>query len=62
MTVRVDTLEAILTSPPSRTVPVLRSLSTAVLERVAAWWHQRSEMVMSEEWLQEHRWSDHDRD
>jgi hypothetical protein len=62
MTVRVDMLEAILTTPPSRTVPVLRSLSTAVLERLDAWWQQRSEMVMSDEWLQQHRWSHYDRD
>jgi hypothetical protein len=62
MTVRVDMLEAILTTPQSRTVGVLRSFSTTVLDRFTAWWHQRAEMVMSDHWLQEYRWSDRNPD
>ena len=60
MTVRVDTLEAILTGPSSRVLPTLRSLSSAVSERLATWWQRRSTLVMSDEWLNEYRWSDRD--
>jgi hypothetical protein len=61
MTVRVDTLDALLTGSSSRAVPFVRSLSTTVLERVATWWWQRrTTLVMSEEWLNEHRWSSRD--
>jgi hypothetical protein len=62
MTVRVDTLDAILTGSPSRVAPVLRSLSTAVLKRLSDWWEQRSALVMSDEWMQEYRWSSRDRE
>jgi hypothetical protein len=62
MTVRVDTLDAILTgSSPSRVVPVLRSLATAALKRLSDWWQERSALVMSDEWMQEYRWSSRDR-
>ena len=61
MTVRVDTLEAILTGSSSRVLPTLRSLSAAASERLATWWQQRSTLVMSDEWLSEYRWSDRDR-
>ena len=62
MTVRVDTLDAILTGSPSRVIPALRTLSSAALERVAEWWQQRSALVMSDEWMQEYRWSRRDDD
>jgi hypothetical protein len=60
MTVRVDTLDALITGSSSRAVPFVRSLSTALLDRLAQWRQQRSALVMSEEWLQEFRWSDRD--
>ena len=60
MTVRVDTLEAILTGSPSRLLPALRSLSAAS-ERLATWWQRRSTLAMSDEWLNEYRWSNRDR-
>jgi hypothetical protein len=60
MTVRVETLDALISSSTGRTVPLLRSLSTAVLDRVATWWRQRSVLVMSDEWLQELRASQRD--
>jgi hypothetical protein len=60
MTVRVDTLDALITGSSSRAVPFVRSLSTTVLERVTTWWQRRSTLVMSEEWLNEHRWSSRD--
>jgi hypothetical protein len=62
MTVRVDTLEAVLIGSSSRILPTLRSLSTAASERLATWWQQRSALVMSDEWMQEYRWSSRDRD
>jgi hypothetical protein len=60
MTVRVATLDALITGSSSRAIPWLRSLSTALLDRLAAWRQQRSALVMSDEWLQEFRWSDRD--
>jgi hypothetical protein len=60
MTVRVETLDALISSSTGRTVPLLRSLSTSVLDRVAAWWQRRSALVMSDEWLQELRASHRD--
>jgi hypothetical protein len=60
MTVRVETLDALISSSTGRTVPLLRSLSTTVLDRVAAWWQQRGALVMSDEWLQELRTSHRD--
>jgi hypothetical protein len=60
MTVRVDTLDALITGSSSRAVPFIRSLSTALLDRLAQWRQQRSALVMSDEWLQEFRWSDRD--
>jgi hypothetical protein len=60
MTVRVDTLDALISRPSSRAVPLIRSLSTAILDRLAAWQRQRSALVMSSEWLQEYRWSNRD--
>jgi hypothetical protein len=60
MTVRVETLDALISSSTGRTVPLLRTLSTSVLDRVAAWWQQRGTLVMSDEWLQELRASHRD--
>jgi hypothetical protein len=60
MTVRVDTLDALISGSSSRAVPFLRSLSTVALERLAGWWQQRSVLMMSDEWLQEYRWSNRD--
>jgi hypothetical protein len=59
MTVRVDTFDALISGSTSRAIPLVRSLSTAVLNRVAKWWQQRSTLVMSDEWLQELRASTH---
>jgi hypothetical protein len=55
MTVRVDTLGALITGSSGRAIPLIRSLSTAVLDRLSAWWQPRSTLVMSDEWLQEYR-------
>jgi hypothetical protein len=60
MTVRVDTLDALVGSP-SRLVPVLRTLSEAAMKRVMDWWEHRSALVMSDEWMQEFRRSNRDR-
>jgi hypothetical protein len=60
MTVRVDTLDALISGSSSRAIPFLRTLSTTVLDRLAAWRQQRSTLVMSQEWLAEHRWSSRD--
>ena len=62
MTVRVDTLDAILTGSPSRVLPILRTLSAGAVERLSAWWQERSALVMSDEWIHEYRWSSRDRD
>ena len=61
MTVRVDTLDAILTGSPSRVLPLLRTLSAKALDRLTEWWEERSVMVMSDEWMHEYRWSSRDR-
>jgi hypothetical protein len=61
MTVRVDTLDTILTGSPSRVLPLLRTLSAKALDRLTTWWEERSVMVMSDEWMQEYRWSSRDR-
>jgi hypothetical protein len=60
MTVRVETLDALISGSSSRVVPFLRSISAAVLERLATWRQERSTLVMSDEWLQEYRWSNRD--
>lgn len=60
MTVRVDTLDALISGSSSRALPFLRSLATAILDRLTSWRQQRSTLVMSDEWLQEHRWSSRD--
>ena len=60
MTARVDTLDALITGSSSRSLPRLLSLSAAVLDRVAEWWGHRSTLMMSDEWLQEHRWRERD--
>ena len=44
----------------SRVVPLLRALSSTVLDRLAEWRKQRETLVMSQEWLAEHRWSSRD--
>jgi hypothetical protein len=61
MTVRVDTLDAILTGSPSRILPTLRTLSAGVFARLSKWWEERSALVMSDEWIHEYRWSSRDR-
>jgi hypothetical protein len=60
MTVRVDTLDALISGSSSRAIPFVRSLSAALLDRLASWRQQRSTLVMSDEWLQEYRWSNRD--
>jgi hypothetical protein len=60
MTVRVDTLDALITGSSSRAIPFIRSISMALAERIAQWRQERSALVMSEEWLQEYRWSGRD--
>jgi len=60
MTVRVDTLDALLTGSSSRALPWVRSLSAAALHRLAEWWNRRSALIMSDEWLQEYRWRERD--
>jgi hypothetical protein len=62
MTLRVDTLDAILTGSSSRALPALRRLTEAASIRLMEWWHQRSAMVMSDEWMHEYRLSNRDRD
>jgi hypothetical protein len=59
MTVRVDTLDALISGSSSRTISFFRSFS-AVLDRLASWRQRRSTLVMSDQWLQEYRWSDRD--
>ena len=60
MTVRVDTLDALISGSSSRAIPYVRSLSAALLDRLASWRKRRSALVMSDEWLQEYRWFDRD--
>ena len=60
MTVRVDTLDALISGSSSRAIPFLRSLSAALLDRLAFWRQQRSALVMSDQWLQEYRWFNRD--
>jgi hypothetical protein len=60
MTVRVDTLDALISGSSSRAIPFVRSLSAALLDRLASWRQQRSTLVMSDEWLQEYRWFNRD--
>jgi len=60
MTVRVDTLDALISGSASRAIPFLRSLSAALLDRLALWRQQRSALVMSDQWLQEYRWFNRD--
>jgi hypothetical protein len=62
MTVRVETLGALISDSPSRTIPFIRSVSAAVLERLTRWRKQRSALVMSNEWLQEYRWFERNQD
>ena len=62
MTVRVDTLDAILTGSSSRALPALRRLTEAASTRLREWWQRRSAMVMSDEWMHEYRWSSRDHD
>jgi len=59
MTVRVHTLDALISGSSSRAIPFVRSLA-AVLDRLASWRLRRSALVMSDQWLQEYRWSDRD--
>ena len=60
MTARVDTLDALISGSSSRTIPFLRPLPAALLGRLTSWRQQRSTLVMSDEWLQEYRWSNRD--
>jgi hypothetical protein len=60
MTVRVDTLDALISGSSGRVVPFLRSISAAILGRLAFWRQQRSSLVMSDEWLQEFRSANRD--
>jgi len=59
MTVRVESLDALGSS--SRLLPTLRTLSTAATALLTSWWHRRSVLVMSDEWMKEYRWSSRDR-
>jgi hypothetical protein len=60
MTVRVDSIDALIAGSSGRAIPFVRSVSTAIRDRLASWRQQRSTLVMSDEWLQEFRWSDRD--
>ena len=60
MTARVDTLDALISGSSSRAIPFLRTLPAAILDRLNSWRQQRSTLVMSDEWLQEYRWSNRD--
>jgi len=60
MTVRVDTLDALISGSSSRAIPFLHSIGSALLERLNSWRQRRSALVMSDEWLQEYRWSNRD--
>jgi hypothetical protein len=62
MTVRVDTLDTVLTGSSSRILPALRTLSAAAVVRLSEWWQRRSALVMSDEWMQEYRRSNRGRD
>jgi hypothetical protein len=55
MTARVDTLDALISDSSSRAIPFVRSLSAALLDRLASWRQRRTAIVMSDEWLQEYR-------
>ncbi len=61
LTVRVGTFDTILTGSPSRILPLFRMLSAAVMGRLSAWWQERTALVMSDEWMNEYRWSSRDR-
>ena len=60
MTARVDTLDALISGSSSRAIPFLRTVPAALLDRLISWRQQRSTLVMSDEWLQEYRWSNRD--
>ena len=60
MSARVDTLDALISGSSSRAIPFLRSLAAALLARLDSWRQRRSTLVMSDEWLQEYRWSNRD--
>jgi hypothetical protein len=60
MTVRVDTLDALISGSSGRAIPFIRSVSAALLGRLVSWRQQRTTLVMSDEWLQEYRWSNRD--
>ncbi len=56
MTVRVETFDA-LVGTSNRLLPTLRTLSTAATAMLTSWWRRRSAQVMSDEWMNEYRWS-----
>jgi hypothetical protein len=56
MTVRVEALDTLVDSS-SRLFPGLRTLSAAVTALLGSWLHRQSPMVMSDEWMKEHRLS-----
>jgi hypothetical protein len=60
MTVRVDTLDALISGSSSRAIPFIRSLAAGLLDRLASWRLHRTTLVMSDEWLQEYRASERD--
>jgi hypothetical protein len=60
MTVRVDSIDALIAGSSGRAVPFVRTLSTAILDRLASWRLRRTTLVMSDQWLQEYRWSERD--
>jgi hypothetical protein len=60
MTVRVDTLDALIAGSSSRGILFIRSLSTVVLSRLAPWRRRRPALVMSADWLHEYRAANRD--
>ncbi|HLG57659.1 MAG TPA: hypothetical protein VI485_20115 [Vicinamibacterales bacterium] len=59
MNVRVETLDRLdpLVGSSSRLFPALRTITAAATVMFTSLWHRQSSMVMSEEWMKEHRWT-----
>jgi hypothetical protein len=61
MTVRVDTLDALLAAgSPSRVAPTIRLMTAAATDRLLNWWQQRSALSMSSDWMHEYKVSRRD--
>jgi hypothetical protein len=57
MTVRVATFDALVGSSNRLAPNTLRTLSAVVLDRFTSWWHNRTALVMSDDWISEFRCS-----